>query len=137
MHNVVDFIPERDRELYRRYREALRSKETRSHQEAIDMARHSPASRFYISIFQAYRGILRIKKGLKKEGGRIIRDKMIHDIYERYKKLEAKREFRGCSTYFITSFAVFQEVPEFYLSHSRALAIISKINREKRYEGKY
>ena len=38
MHNVVDFIPERDRELYRRYREALRSKETRSHQEAIDMA---------------------------------------------------------------------------------------------------
>ena len=50
---------------------------------------------------------------------------------------EAKREFRGCSTYIITSFAVFQEAPEFYLSHSRALAIISKINREKRYEGKY
>ena len=137
MHNVVDFIPERDRELYGRYREALRSKDTRSHQEAIEIAIHSPASRFYISIFQAYRGILRIKKGLRKEGGRVIRNKMIHDIYERYKKLEAKREFRGCSTYFITSFAVYQEAPEFYLSYSRALAIISRINRERRNEGKY
>ena len=81
---------------------------------------------------QAYRGILLIRKGKTKEKGRSIRNKMIDDIYEIYKELEKKREFKGSSVYFITSFAVYQTAPCFYISYSRALAIIQRINRERK-----
>ena len=57
---------------------------------------------------------------------------MINDIYERVKELSERREFKGCSIFFITSFAVFQEAPSFYISYSRALSIISKLKRERR-----
>lgn len=132
MNNHVDFIPERDKELYEAYRKAMRDRSVKSHQEAIEMAINSKASRFYISTFQAYRGILRIRRGEKKEGTRPVRDRMINDIYERVKELSGRREFKGCSIFFITSFAVFQEAPSFYISYSRALSIISKLKRERR-----
>lgn len=132
MNNSIDFIPERDKELYEAYRKALWMKDVRSQEEAIRVAIRSRTSRFWISTFRAYRGILSIKKGKSRKGTRSIRQKMIEDIYERYKKLEERNEFRGSSTYFITSFAIYQEAPGFYISYSRALAIISRMNRERR-----
>lgn len=132
MVNGVDFIPERDMELYEAYRRALKMREVKSHREAVMRAISSHASRFWISTFQAYRGILLIRKGKTKEKGRSIRNKMIDDIYEIYKELEKKREFKGSSVYFITSFAVYQTAPCFYISYSRALAIIQRINRERK-----
>ena len=57
---------------------------------------------------------------------------MMECIYEIYKELEKKREFKGSSVYFITSFAVYQTAPCFYISYSRALAIIQRINRERK-----
>lgn len=133
MVNGIDFIPERDMELYKAYRNALKKKEVRSQREAVMMAISSPTSRFWISPLQAYRGILLIKKGKTKQKSRSIRDKMIRDIYEIYKELENKGDFLGCSIYFITSFAVYQEAPAFYISYSRALAIIQRINRERKH----
>ena len=126
MVNGVDFIPERDMELYEAYRRALKMREVKSHREAVMRAISSHASRFWISTLQAYRGILLIRKGKTKEKGRSIRNKMI------YKELEKKREFKGSSVYFITSFAVYQTAPCFYISYSRALAIIQRINRERK-----
>lgn len=132
MVNGVDFIPERDMELYEAYRRALKMREVRSHREAVIRAISSSASRFWISTLQAYRGILLIKKGKPRDKGRPVRNRMIDDIYKVYKELEGKREFKGSSVYFITSFAVHQEAPGFYISYSRALAIIHRINRERR-----
>ena len=132
MVNGVDFIPERDMELYEAYRRALKMREVKSHREAVMRAISSHASRFWISTLQAYRVILLISKGKTKEKGRSIRNKMIDDIYEIYKELEKKREFKGSSVYFITSFAVYQTAPCFYISYSRALAIIQRINRERK-----
>lgn len=132
MVNGVDFIPERDMELYEAYRRALKMREVKSHREAVMRAISSHACRFLISTLQAYRGILLIRKGKTKEKGRSIRNKMIDDIYEIYKELEKKREFKGSSVYFITSFAVYQTAPCFYISYSRALAIIQRINRERK-----
>ena len=132
MVNGVDFIPERDMELYEAYRRALKMREVKSHREAVMRAISSPASRFWISTLPAYRGLLLIRKGKTKEKGRSIRNKMIDDIYEIYKELEKKREFKGSSVYFITSFAVYQTAPCFYISYSRALAIIQRINRERK-----
>ena len=85
MVNGVDFIPERDMELYEAYRRALKMREVKSHREAVMRAISSHASRFWISTLQAYRGILLIRKGKTKEKGRSIRNKMIDDIYEIYK----------------------------------------------------
>ena len=124
MVNGVDFIPERDMELYEAYRRALKMREVKSHREAVMRAISSHASRFWISTLQAYRGILLIRKGKTKEKGRSIRNKMIDDIYEIYKELEKKREFKGSSVY--------QTAPCFYISYSRALAIIQRINRERK-----
>ena len=78
--NGVDFIPERDMELYEAYRRALKMREVKSHREAVMRAISSHASRFWISTLQAYRGILLIRKGKTKEKGRSIRNKMIDDI---------------------------------------------------------
>ena len=61
---------------------------------------------------------------------RSIRKKMINDIYEKYKELESKPTFSGCSTFFLVQFAVEQQAPEFYLSYNRAVAIITRIKRE-------
>ena len=72
MVNGVDFIPERDMELYEAYRRALKMREVKSHREAVMRAISSHASRFWISTLQAYRGILLIRKGKTKEKGRSI-----------------------------------------------------------------
>ena len=88
MVNGVDFIPERDMELYEAYRRALKMREVKSHREAVMRAISSHASRFWISTLQAYRGILLIRKGKTKEKGRSIRNKMIDDIYEIYKEAD-------------------------------------------------
>ncbi len=133
MGTGIDYIPERDRELYAAYKKALARKDVKSHKEAIQVAVKSTASRFWISTLQAYRGILLLRKGVVRTGTRSIRDKMINDIYKIYQKLECKREFRDNSVFFITSFAVNQEAPEFYISFSRALAIIQRFNKEKRH----
>lgn len=94
MVNGVDFIPERDMELYEAYRRALKMREVKSHREAVMRAISSHASRFWISTLQAYRGILLIRKGKTKEKGRSIRNKMIDDIYEIYKELEKRENSR-------------------------------------------
>ena len=47
MVNGVDFIPERDMELYEAYRRALKMREVKSHREAVMRAISSHASRFF------------------------------------------------------------------------------------------
>lgn len=134
MNNCIEFIPVRDRELYNAYKTAFRRPDVKSHKQAIQAAIKSGTSRFWISTFQAYREILKIKKGKPTGCVRTVRKRMIQKIYSAYQELEKKPAFRGCSTFFITSFAVQREAPEFYISYSRALAIISRINRERRNE---
>lgn len=132
MNNEIYFIPERDEELYRAYKEALSDRSVTSQRMAVERAIATPTSRFWISVPRAYRYILRLKKGKPLGDQRDVRHEMMMEIYERYRRLEGRREFKGSSVYFITSFAVFQEAPGFYISYSRALSIVSRINRERR-----
>ena len=137
MNNNIEFIPERDLELFNAYKDALRSADVRSHQQAILKAIKTPTSRFWVSTFQAYRSILRLRKGENMGAAtRDTRRDMFLSIYERYKAIEKKPEFRGCSTYFIVSFAVQQQAPEFYISYSRASAIITKMKKQARENAK-
>lgn len=128
-----ELITSRNMELYEAYRNAFRSPEIRSHQQAIEQATQSPSSRYWISTLQACRYIIRLKKGIPIKSVNELKKKMILSIFEVYKTLERKPEFKGCSTYFITSFAIQKAAPEFYISYHRALAIISKMNRERRH----
>lgn len=134
MNNNIEFISMRDRELFEAYRSALRRSDIRSHKEAIHAAINSPTSRFWISPFQAYRCILKLQKG-QKSCMRGIRQKMISDLYQVFLEMSNnRREFKGCSTYFITGFAVNHSAPGFYISYHRASAIISRMNRERKHE---
>lgn len=134
MNNSIEFITMRDRELFEAYRSALRRSNIRSHKEAIQAAINTTTSRFWISPFQAYRCILKLQKG-QKPGMRGIRQKMINDLYNVFSDMSNnRREFKGCSTYFIVGFAVNHSAPGFYISYHRASAIISRMNRERRYE---
>lgn len=134
MNNSIEFIPMRDMELYDAYKKAFRRADVKSHRQAIQAAINTKTSRYWISTFQAYREILKIKKGKAAGCTRSVRRRMIQTIYSTYQELENKPAFRGCSTFFITSFAVQREAPEFYISYSRALAIISRINRKRKNE---
>lgn len=128
-----ELITCRNKELYEAYRNAFRKPEVRSHQQAIIEATVSHSSRYWISTLQACRYIIKLKKGLPIKSVNELKKKMILSIYEVYKILEKKPEFKGCSTYFITSFVIQKGAPEFYISYHRALAIISKMNRERKH----
>lgn len=129
-----EFFMERDKDLYESYIAALGRKDVHSHKDAIRAAIHSPTKRCWISTYQAYRELLRMKKGKPPREHTIPkRLKLLEHIYERYKKLKEKPTFRGCSTYFITPFVLQEPAPEFYLSYSRALVIITKYKKNMRH----
>lgn len=77
MNNCIEFIPVRDRELYNAYKTAFRRPDVKSHKQAIQAAIKSETSRFWISTFQAYREILKIKKGKPTGCVRTVRKRMI------------------------------------------------------------
>lgn len=134
MSNTVDFIKARNKELYDAYKNCMRKKEVKSHQDAIKMAIKSKTSRFWISSFWTYKEILRLKRGKGIMHARADRKRMIEKIYAIYMALEQKPEFRKCSPYFIVSFALQQPAPEFYISYSRALSIINKMRKNDNHE---
>lgn len=127
-----DYFIARYESLYRAYKEAFKREEVRTHNDAILIAINSPSPRFWISTFQAYRQILRIKSGRPPAyPPNSKKRKIIEQVYERYKQLENLSSFRGTSTFFIVSFAVMSRAPSFYMSFDRARKIISAIKRSK------
>lgn len=128
---------ERDRCLYAAYLDALHKPEIKGHRQAINKALASPTSRFWISPLQAYRYIMRMKKAVDEPlrmGG--TRKRIMEEVYRLYVEMKEKRAFKGCSVYFIASFLVQHEAPEFYLSYHRAYFIINKMKRKRRDERK-
>lgn len=132
MRNRIDFIPDRDKELYEAYKRCLRDKAVHSHQAAVRKAIKSPTSRFWISSYQAYRGVLQLLRGRDAMQARSVRCRMLEQVYAVFCELQQRPEFRRQSVYFTVSFAVQMPAPEFYLSYSRALAIIYKMRSDER-----
>lgn len=116
------YYEERCGAFLKAYRNALSRKDIRSHNEALVAAMKSPADRYWVSVFQAYRYILLYRKGMlpRSESKR----RLVCDLYREFERLSAKPTFRGCSTFFIVQFAVGMPAPEFYLSHRTARRII-------------
>lgn len=132
MKNNIEFIPDRDKELYEAYKRCLRDKNVHSHQAAVRRAIKSPTSRFWISNYQAYRGVLQLIRNRDVTQTRSVRRRMLERIYAIFCNLQEQPAFRNESVYFTVSFAVQQPAPEFYLSYSRALAIIYKMRMHER-----
>lgn len=128
---------ERDRCLYAAYLDALHCPDVKGHKDAIYKAISSPTCRFWVSPLQAYRYIMRIKKAKEKPlnptGTRM---RIMNEVYRMYEEMRKKRAFKGCSVYFIASFLVHHEAPEFYLSYHRAYFIINKMKRKRKREYK-
>ncbi|WP_300877898.1 hypothetical protein [uncultured Bacteroides sp.] len=126
---------ERDRCLYAAYLEALRDPDVKGYRQAINKAIASPTCRFWISPLQAYRYIMRIKKQENRPiatGG--TRKRIMEEVYRLYEEMSENRAFKGRSVYFIASFLVHHEAPEFYLSYDRAYFIINKMKKRKHSE---
>lgn len=130
-----EYIDERDEALYKAYLEALKKKQVKSHTEAIIEAINTPTKRFWISPHHACRKILKFKKMKEMGNARPIREEALKEIFAIYEKLETKPTFKGASAFFITTFAVQHEAPKFYISPTRAGAIISRMKRRRREQG--
>lgn len=127
-----DLKRERDRCLYAAYLEALRDPNVKGHRQAINKAIASPTCRFWISPLQAYRYIMRVKKQEERPlATGEIRRRIMGEVFRLYEEMREKRAFKGCSVYFIASFLVHHEAPEFYLSYDRAYCIINKMKRKR------
>ena len=128
----LTFLEERDEALFIAYKNALRQPDCKSHQQAIDMAINSPTSQFWISPFQAYREILWKKKGVRPNHIRPLRKDLVNALYQRYELLCSKPTFRGCSTFFVAQFAMYESAPKFFLSTRSAIRIINRKRNENK-----
>jgi hypothetical protein len=128
----LTFLEERDEALFVAYKNALRQPDCKSHQQAISMAINSPTSQFWIEPYRAYREILWRKNGRRPFGVKRYRKELIDDLYTAYIRLKEQPMFRGCSTFFISQFAVGCTAPRgFYLSMRSAIRIINRKRHEK------
>lgn len=123
------YYDERCAALLKAYRKALSRKDIHSHNEAIIAAISSPADRFWVSVFQAYRYILLYKKGVLPSSAS--KRKLVIDLCREYEKLASKPMFKGYSTFFIVQFAVGMPAPEFYMSYRTARRIIERMRHGK------
>ena len=123
-----NYIIERNAELYMRYYEARKH---HPHRQSVIIAMSSPASHYWVSFYEVYREILNKlhgRKPSKKTNAK--RQQQIDDIWRIYQELADKPTFKGCSVFFIVQFAISGPAPEFYLSFSRAQAIIYRTRKE-------
>lgn len=128
----LTFIQERDEALYIAYVNALRRPDVKSHQQAIEIAINSPTSQFWISPLRAYREILWCKNGKRVVKAKDHHKRLIEDLYAEYLRLSDKPMFRGCSTLFVSQFAVCSNSAKgFYISRITAKRIINRKRREK------
>ena len=125
-------IEERDRELYITFKKLFSSKNS-TYTEAVREAVNSPCSRYYISSDFIYREILQRLKGnqrIRRKHPRSTREKAYDQLFEKFLELSQLREFKGCSTRFISSFLVGRPAPSFFLSLRRAKSIIAKTRKK-------
>jgi hypothetical protein len=128
----LTFLEERDEALFAAYKNALRQPDCKSHQQAISMAINSPTSQFWISPFRAYREILWRKRGKRPSRMSDGRSRLVDDLYKVYLRMKDQPMFRGCSTFFISQFAVGCTAPRgFYISMRSAVRIINRKRHEK------
>lgn len=133
-----EYINERDDALYKAYLDALRRKDVHSHADAINAAINTPTRRYWVSPHHACRKMLKYKKKQKDSNIRPIREQAMNEIFQIYQTLEKKPTFKGASAFFITSFAIQHPASQFFISPTRASAIISRMKRRRRInnEGK-
>lgn len=127
-----EYIDERDEALFQAYKDALRRKDVKTHNDAVNAAINTPTKRYWVSPHHVCRKILKYKKLQSTENVRPIREQALKEIYDIYQQLEKKPTFKGASAFFITTFAVQHQAPQFYLSHTRASAIISRMKRRQK-----
>lgn len=126
------YIEERDEALYKAYVTALGQPDVKSHQQAIAVAISSPTSQFWIEPYRAYHEILWYSKGKRPFRISNNRRDLMNELYAKYLSLKDKPSFRGCSTFFISQFAVAMPASSFYMSYRSALRIITRKRNEKR-----
>lgn len=132
---MKDIYRERDEELYNAFKKAY-SRKGVTYDEAVKEAVNTPCSRYWVSPDYVYREVLARLKGYnwnkRRKKVRGTREKAYKDLYERFLNLTQRREFKGCSIRFISSFLVVHPAPSFLLSVRRAQDIISKIRNKRK-----
>ncbi len=132
-------IKQRDEEFYQAYRKAFQQPGI-THKQAIQLAIHTPTSRYWVSSSYVYRDILSRIRGYAKRYDPSRRcnkhhpckSNMYDELFAIYKRLSRQRYFQGCSVYFIVSFVINSPAPRFYIGHCQAQRIITQKRKEAR-----
>lgn len=86
-----------------------------------------PAPRFYISHFQAYQRMLQMYKGDRTINNLSpYRRRLFEALYDKCLELSQKREYCKLSLYQLTSFAITQPAPSFFISPATMPAVVKK-----------
>ena len=85
--------------------------------EAWEKTARHPAPRYYITPRQAWCRLRLMVRGDFSEVDNMkpIRKRMYYSLFEKLKEMSQKREFLGCSLYFICQFLVSEPAPEFFI----------------------
>ncbi len=123
--SVVEFTPQRDKELLSAFKAQLHLLGTVPLQEVFTRAAMSPASRFWVS---EKRALIVVSKMMK--GDRIVsmnpkKREMFFEIYRRVKRIYDEEP--GITLTEATFRAVNSQAPEFYLTPKSARAMIYRL----------
>lgn len=122
MRTKSEYTEQRDNDLFRAYKEVMKSSEVKSIREAVILAMNSPSVKFWVTAEQATRILSRIRKGDKLETMPKIRRSMFFELYNRYLLFENKLVPMS----HICEIIIDEEAPMFYLKLDTAIKLIKK-----------
>lgn len=110
----------------------------RTQSEAWEKTAKHPAPRYYITPRQAWNRLRLMARGDFSEVDcmKSTRKRMYYSLFERMKEMSQRREFIGCSLWFICQFLVSEPAPEFFIGGEavkRIFVFSKKYNVDFRY----
>ena len=117
---------ERDAALFEAYCAAIKECSFKTHKEAVDYVRFSPAPKWFLSADNCAAEISRMIRGMKPLVNRSARIKKYSDLLKAYKKACADPENESCCHYAICEKLVEQPAPQWYLGFKHASDIIMR-----------
>lgn len=121
---------ERDMALFDAYCAAIKERSFKTHKEAVDYVRLSPAPKWFLSADNCAAEISRMIRGLKPLVNRSARIKKYSDLLKAYKKACADPENESCCHYAICEKLVETPAPQWYLGFKHASDIIMQGRRQ-------
>ena len=127
---TCEFRDQRDNDLYRAYRQQLKTTSFVRLPQLIDRVISSPAERFYVSEERAAIVIGEMLRGRSIEHMQTQKRRMYDEIFSRFLELMQRRPYLQYNE--AVTIVVNQPAPEFYLTVGSAIVILHRIRKRMR-----